>query len=71
METIGSILKARRIEKGINIKTLSTLTGISVVMISKYENSKYLPSAKMLGKLCNVLELDYDALYEKLMSEKE
>ena len=61
---IGPRLKHARLVKGWLIKDLAERVGVSVSLISKYENDKLLPPLTVLHSLVSVLETNIGALFE-------
>ena len=70
MQKLGMALKLRRKEKGMTLRELSEKSGISIVALSHYENCKKVPMGSTLSKIVNVLDMDYDEVYEMLLQEK-
>lgn len=70
MQKLGEILLQQRKAKGLKLKDLSEKSGISTVSIKCYEIGLKYPSANILGKLAEALELDYNLLYDILTNEK-
>jgi transcriptional regulator with XRE-family HTH domain len=61
---IGSRLRHARLVKGFLIKDLASRVGVSVSLISKYENNKVLPPLMMLHKLVSELGTNIGALFD-------
>ena len=53
---IGTILAEHRQQKGLSIRQLAELCGVTSQNITKIEHGKYNVSLDILNKLCNVLE---------------
>ena len=61
---IGSRLRHARLVKGLLIKELASRVGVSISLISKYENDKLLPPLTVLHGLVSELETNIGALFE-------
>ncbi len=61
---IGARLRHARLVKGLLIKDLAQRVGVSISLISKYENDKLLPPLTMLHSLVTELETNIGALFE-------
>lgn len=61
---IGARLRHARLVKGLLIKDLAQRVGVSISLISKYENDKLLPPLTVLHSLVTVLETNIGALFE-------
>lgn len=61
---IGPRLRHARLVKGWLIKDLAERVGVSVSLISKYENDKLLPPLTVLHSLVSALETNIGALFE-------
>lgn len=61
---IGARLRHARLVKGFLIKDLAARVGVSVSLISKYENDKLLPPLTMLHKLVSELETNIGSLFD-------
>ena len=61
--TLGEILKEARKAKGMTIKDLEGKTDISSVSIGNYERGKRCPRVTQLHILCEVLDLDFNEMY--------
>lgn len=61
---IGSRLRHARLVKGWLIKDLAQHVGVSVSLISKYENDKVLPPLTVLHNLVSALETNIGALFD-------
>ena len=72
MQTIGSILKQYRLDKGLNGKELSLKCGVARGYISEMELGRYInPSIEVVCKLCIALEITPNDLIPKEMYTKE
>lgn len=61
---IGTRLRHARRVKGLLIKELAKRVGVSISLISKYENDKLLPPLTVLHSLVTALETNIGALFE-------
>jgi transcriptional regulator with XRE-family HTH domain len=61
---IGPRLRHARLVKGLLMKDLADRLGVSISLISKYENDKLLPPLTVLHALVSVLETNIGALFE-------
>ena len=61
---IGARLRHARRVKGLLIKELAERVGVSISLISKYENDKLLPPLTVLHSLVTELETNIGALFE-------
>lgn len=61
---IGNELKKIRKEKGLGLKELANISGVSITEINNLELNKHEPSAKTLFKLSKALNIDVEYLYE-------
>jgi quercetin dioxygenase-like cupin family protein/DNA-binding XRE family transcriptional regulator len=61
---IGARLRHARLVKGLLIKDLAARVGVSISLISKYENDKLLPPLTVLHSLVCELETNIGALFE-------
>ena len=61
---IGARLRHARLVKGLLIKNLAQRVGVSISLISKYENDKLLPPLTVLHSLVTELETNIGALFE-------
>ena len=71
LPSIASILRYHRKAKKLTQKEVSEKTGISLVSLSKYETGRSLPSVSNLHKLSEVIDFNYDEVYEILLQERE
>ncbi len=55
---IGSVLKRLRTEKGLTLKQLADMSGVTQSAISRYENNKRMPTMIVLYALMDALEVD-------------
>jgi transcriptional regulator with XRE-family HTH domain len=61
---IGTRLRHARLVKGLLIKDLAQRVGVSISLISKYENDKLLPPLTVLHSLVTALETNIGALFD-------
>jgi quercetin dioxygenase-like cupin family protein/ribosome-binding protein aMBF1 (putative translation factor) len=61
---IGSRLRHARHVKGLLLKELAERVGVSISLISKYENDKVLPPLTVLHALVSALDTNIGALFE-------
>lgn len=61
---IGARLRHARLVKGLLLKELAERVGVSISLISKYENDKLLPPLTVLHALVSELETNIGALFE-------
>lgn len=72
-------LKKARVDKGLSQTELGKLAGVHYTQIGRYENKGSQPSADVLAKIANILEVSSDyltngttgELAEKTISDKE
>jgi transcriptional regulator with XRE-family HTH domain len=66
VKDFGSYLKELRLEKGLTIKALSSLSEVSIAYLSQLENGKRgIPSKEILEKLSIHLEIESETLLER------
>jgi transcriptional regulator with XRE-family HTH domain len=61
---IGARLRHARLLKSLLIKDVAERVGVSISLISKYENNKLLPPLTVLHALVNVLDTNIGALFD-------
>lgn len=61
---IGTRLRHARLVKGLLLKDLAQRVGVSISLISKYENDKLLPPLTVLHSLVTELETNIGALFD-------
>jgi len=59
---VGKMIKTLRKEKGMSLRELAKEVGVSFVNISYIENGKIETSKKILRKISEVLDYDFDSL---------
>lgn len=62
-------LQKARIRKGLSLRHLEDLTGITYATLNKVENRRSNPSPGTAAKICKALETDFDTLF--LIKEHE
>lgn len=62
MEKIGTIIRNRRIAKGLTQEELGNKVFVSKQAVSKWETGKSLPDIEMVRKLCEILDINKDEL---------
>ncbi len=62
----GKKLKEARKLKDYSLEYVAMKTGKTPSTISRYECGKIIPNAKILNKLCNILDIYYDDLYKEI-----
>ena len=60
---IGERLKTLRIEGGLTLDELATLSGVSRAMISRVERAEASPTAALLARLCEALGLSLSSFF--------
>lgn len=64
MESVGDILRGKRVEKSYTLETVSSAVGVSKNYISKLEKGEnFNPSDKVISKLALALGIDEDSLF--------
>lgn len=63
-ETIGKLIKARRMEKGLSQKQLAELIQVSLATVSKWETGVNLPDILILDKIARELDIPLTDLLE-------
>jgi transcriptional regulator with XRE-family HTH domain len=60
---IGSRLRIARKQKGLSVRKLGEIVGVSGVAVSKYERDLDMPSSGVLMRLCQALDLSLERLF--------
>lgn len=60
---IGSRLRVARKQKGLSVRKLGEIVGVSGVAVSKYERDLDMPSSGVLLRLCQALDLNLERLF--------
>lgn len=64
--TLGETLKQARKKKGLKIKELAELVGVSHVSIYHYEQDNHVPKLTHLKRLAQALDLKLSELIERI-----
>lgn len=64
MNELGEKIKQARKQKGLKCKDLAEMLGISREYFSRIETGKKRPSLKLLKKICETLDLDYNQMFK-------
>lgn len=51
----GEMIKAQRLERGLSLRKVSDLTGISSAALSRWESGKRIPSVESFNKVMTAL----------------
>jgi len=70
LETISSVLKQARENKGLLLREVGAAVNIDTSMVSKYEKGERLPSPKQVISFAHFYEMDKDYLLTLLLSDK-
>ena len=70
METIGQILRNKRLALGLILRQVSAYVDIDQAILSKIERNERKPTKEMLVKLAEILKLDKDELLVQFISDK-
>ncbi len=62
MDTIGSRLRARRDQRRLTLRQLSVASDVTIPQIHKYERGIHEPTAPVLRRLADALEVSIDEL---------
>jgi transcriptional regulator with XRE-family HTH domain len=65
-QTLGAVLRRERRERGLTLRDLAARAALSVVYLGEIERGAKYPSASVLEKLAEALELDLPDLLELL-----
>ena len=68
--TIGEAIHLERFRRNMTIKELADLTGISEVTISAYERGNVAISTEKLVRICNILGMQLDNVFEPKKKEE-
>lgn len=63
LASIGNFIKQRRLDQGLSIRELSTLSNVAAGTISQIETGKTSPNLTSLNALCNALRFPVSALF--------
>lgn len=61
--TFGEYLKQLMDSKGYTLKSLAQTLEISEVGLRNYLNDTFVPTSAKIGKIANLLDVDFDMLY--------
>jgi transcriptional regulator with XRE-family HTH domain len=67
--TFGTYLKDARLDRGMTLEDFSTLSKISKVSLSLYENDKKIPGRYGLLRLAEALKVEYITLREIIKNQ--
>ena len=70
-ENIASKLRELRARKKLTLKELSTISGVSKDMISRYENNKCSMQIEVLVKILNVYGISLDIFFENILAKTQ
>ncbi len=70
METLGEIIKQKRNEKGLPLRTVAAALDIDQAILSKLERGKRTPSRDLVVKMANYFEVNEDELLVAWLSDK-
>jgi transcriptional regulator with XRE-family HTH domain len=68
-ETMGAVIRRERREHGMTLKTLADRSALSVVYVGELERGKKYPSAMVLERLAEALDLSVADLLELVAGE--
>ena len=68
LRKIGIILSEKRREQGFSVRELSRRSNVSIAVITDTENAKSLPSLRIIIKLCEALEFDFNELLQGMIT---
>ncbi len=54
----GEMIKTQRLERGLSVRGLSELTGVSSAAISRWESGKRIPSVESFNKVMAALDVE-------------
>ena len=66
----GKIVKEKRKAKGLSMKVLSELSGVSLTAVVDLENGRYMPRVDILLKIGDVLDIAPSSIYPQIISGK-
>lgn len=69
MESIGSIIRKHRMERGLTQEELGAKVFVSKQAVSKWETGKTLPDIEMVRQLCEILKINHDEILGSSMDE--
>lgn len=66
LNQIAIFLNNKRKEKGITVRDLNKITGVSIGVISDLENHNSMPRIETLLRICEALEIDINVLFDNM-----
>ncbi len=66
LNQIGVFINTKRKEKGITVRDLNKMTGVSLGVISDLENTNCMPRVETLLRICEALDIDNTVLFENM-----
>lgn len=70
-QRIGEMLRLRRKMRGMSLKEVCSISGISVGMLSQVERGLTAPSIKTMRAICDALEMPVKWLFEVMEEEED
>lgn len=70
METVGQIIRARRVTLGLLLRQVASYVDIDQAILSKIERNERKPTKDNILKLAEILKLDKEDLFVQFMSDK-
>lgn len=70
-ENIASKLRELRAREKLTLKDLSTISGVSKDMISRYENNKCAMQIEVLAKILNAYNISLDIFFEDILAKTQ
>ena len=62
MNKFGTFIKQKRLEKELSLRRFASLVGVSPTLISQIENKAISTSEKVIKRMSDVLDVDFDLL---------
>lgn len=66
LNQIAIFINNKRKEKGITVRDLNKITGVSIGVISDLENHNSMPRIETLIRICEALDIDINVLFENM-----
>jgi transcriptional regulator with XRE-family HTH domain len=66
LKQIGVFINTKRKEKGITVRDLNKMTGVSLGVISDLENTNCMPRVETLLRICEALDIHMNVLFENM-----